>query len=84
MDACTSIYSCINDELYYLFVSAVYSVPSSILLRSTDFSCDVVNICHVNAECVHDDLEMRSVCRCLSSFVGDGLVCTPEGTLQCL
>ena len=46
---------------------------------SVDFSCDEVNICHVNAQCVYDDLEMRSVCVCLSGYVGDGTVCAPEG-----
>ena len=46
---------------------------------SADVSCDQVNICHTNADCLYDDAQLKSICVCRHGFTGDGLVCTPQG-----
>ena len=45
----------------------------------SEVSCDQVNICHFNAECVYDDVLLKSICICKVGFSGDGIVCTPQG-----
>ncbi|XP_066990559.1 nidogen isoform X4 [Macrobrachium rosenbergii] len=44
----------------------------------SDISCDKVNICHFNAQCVYDDSALQHVCVCQQGYQGDGLVCTPQ------
>lgn len=44
-------------------------------------SCNQVNTCDVNADCIYDPATGAHVCRCRSGYQGDGYVCQLFGKL---
>lgn len=52
------------------------------MFLTADVSCDTVDMCHINAQCVFDDSTLKHVCVCSAGYQGDGLVCTPQGQLK--
>ena len=45
-------------------------------------SCEMVNNCDPNADCVADPQSARQVCRCREGFAGDGTRCTLSSAMN--
>lgn len=49
------------------------------LPKLTEFSCNEVNNCHENADCVYDSYDRVYKCECDDGYSGDGFTCTDFG-----
>ena len=58
------------------------NVFSSNLRLPPALSCDVVNNCDINAQCVYDRSQNTHKCQCRPGYGGDGYSCRREGTLH--
>ena len=45
------------------------------LFFSSAASCNEINVCHPQAQCVHSADGQSHQCRCNAGFVGDGVLC---------